>query len=324
VAIHPRLESRVLAALTAPGCAADAATRARAAGIARTLAGLGVQAIGRGEPGYPRAWEDLPDPPAVMFACGEPLATPGRSVAIVGARAATAYGTAVARRLAGDLCGLGYTVVSGLARGIDAAAHQSALEHGGRTVAVLPSGLDRVTPTHHHELARAIAAHGTLVSERACGGPRFRGEFVRRNRLIAALAAATVVVEAAPGSGALTTAGFARDLGRVVLAVPGDVDRPGSSGTHALIREGAILCENAGHVSHAIAAWTRARGGVSDESRETGARLLAAIGEQPSPVEEIAGRAGVPLAEALAGLLTLQWAGAVAPRPGQKWIRVGR
>ena len=324
MAIRPSLESRVLAALAASAAATDPATRARAAGIARTLTGLGVEGIDRGDADYPRAWEDLPDPPAVMFACGQPLAGPDRSVAIVGARAATAYGVSIASRLAGDLCGLGYTVVSGLARGIDAAAHQSALECGGRTVAVLPSGLDHVTPTHHRDLARAIATHGTLVSERACGGPRFWGDFVRRNRLIAALAAATVVVEAAPGSGALTTAGFARDLGRAVLAVPGDVDRSGSAGTHALIRDGAILCENAGHVSQAIEAWNRARGGAGGETRETGARLLAAVGEQPSPVEEIADRAGVPLAEALAGLLTLQWAGAVAPRPGQKWIRVGR
>ena len=324
MAIRPSLEHWVLAALTstrshAAGAPPDTPTRTRAAAIAGTLTRLGVAAIPRDDPDSPSGWNDLADAPPVMFARGLPLAEPARSVAIVGARAATDYGVTIAHRLSADLSGLGFTVVSGLARGIDAAAHQGALAGGGRTVAVLPSGLDRVTPAHHRALADAIAERGTVVSERAFGGPRFRGEFVRRNRLIAALAAATVVIEAAPASGALTTAGVARALGRAVLAVPGDIDRPGSRGTHALIREGAILCENAGHVIQAIQS-----SGHATVAPEPAARLLGAVGEQAATIEEIAERAGLAPSEALAGLLALQWAGAVAPRPGQRWIRVGR
>ena len=324
MAIRPTLETWVLDALISarPGAGRGASHRARAAAIAGTLARLGVEAVARDAPGYPSGWNDLPDPPAAMFSRGRPLPEPARAVAMVGSRAATPYGLGIARRMAADLAGLGYTVVSGLARGIDAAAHRGALEAGGCTVAVLPSGIDRVTPSHHRALADAIAERGTLVSERAFGGPRFRGEFVRRNRLIAALAGATVVVEAAEASGALTTAEVGRTLGRAVLAVPGDVDRPASRGTHGLIRAGAILCENTGHVIQAIEAWS---GGRTDGApRAPEHRLLAAVGAVAATVETIAGRAGLPVAATLAGLLALQWAGAVEPRPGQKWIRVRR
>src|SRR5262249_51851510 len=202
-----------------------------------------------------------------------------RAVAIVGARASTPYGVGVATHLAADLARLGMVVVSGLARGIDGAAHRGALEAGGMTGAVLPSGLDCVTPPHHQSLADRIgAASGTLMTELAAGGPRFKGEFVRRNRLIAGLCAATVVVEAAEGSGALHTAAFARSLGRAVLAVPGDVDRPASRGTHSLLREGARMCEDAGDVMRAIAEWRAPQG-----------RAAAICGPREPPVAILGG-----------------------------------
>jgi len=315
------LESWVIEALIAAGGTPESSDfAARVSRVVGRLARLDVAAIPFADPRYPTGWRELQDPPRALFARGAPVAPPDRSVAIVGSRAATPAGAAFARRLAGDLGGLGLTVVSGLARGIDAAAHRGALEFGALTIAVLPSGLDHVTPVHHRSLADAIANQGTLVSERATGGPRFRGEFVRRNRLIAALAAVTVVVEAAPGSGALTTASFAHSLGREVMAVPGDVSLAGSRGPHALIRAGARLCENASDVMQAMDAWRRRSG--HDEASAAASDLLAAVPPTPTPLDAIAARAGLPAAEALAGLLSLQWAGLVEPCPGQRWARV--
>lgn len=265
---------------------------------------------------------------------------------MVGSRAASPYGLEQAHRLAGDLARLGLVVVSGLARGIDAAAHRGALDAGGRTVAVIPSGLDAIAPRHHRGLAAEIAGRGTLVSEWAHGDPRGPGVFVQRNRLIAALAGVTVVVEAAEGSGALTTAGFAKRLGRPVLAVPGDVDRETARGCHALLRRGAHLCERAADVLDALGDRSRARAASATSpatrasarrahaalslpsmlSLHTGtpeARLLAALGREPATVDTLAARAGLTVAETLSGLLSLQWAGIASPRPGQRWQRDG-
>ena len=209
--------------------------------------------ITRDDVEYPPGLRALRDAPACLYVRG---ALPGdgvTAVAIVGSRAATPYGISVARRLAQDLARLGVWVVSGLARGIDAAAHGGALDAGGDTIAVLPSGLDTITPPAHVALAARIARRGALITEIATGGPRYRGQFIERNRLIAALASATVVVEAAEGSGALSTAAAARRLGRAVLAVPGDIDRPTVRGVHALLRAGAMVCEHARDVLAAIA-----------------------------------------------------------------------
>jgi DNA processing protein len=288
----------------------------------RTLE-LEVRRIEAGDPEYPPALRELPDAPPVLFASGRALPAVDRAVAVVGARAASPYGIEAATRLAVDLGRLGFTVVSGLARGIDAAAHRGALEAKGFTVAVLPSGLDTVTPSHHRALAEAIAASGTLVTELESGGPRFKGEFVRRNRLIAGLCAATVVVEAAEQSGALTTAGFARALGRSVLAMPGDVDRPTARGTHGLLRGGARLCEDAGDVVRAVNEWRQERGGAAAICGPE-ERLLEILGDQGLLAEDVAARAGLGLPQAMAALLALQWAGLASPQPGQRWVRVRR
>jgi len=270
-----------------------------------------LRAAAHGASGYPRGLDDLRDPPARVWLRG---AVPDldASVAVVGARGATPYGIARAHALAGDLARLGIAVVSGLARGIDAAAHRGALEAGGVTVAVLPGGLDAITPRHHADLAETIAGRGALVTEWASGGPVARGVFVMRNRLIAALAAVTVVVEASTTSGALHTAAFARRLGRPVLAVPGDVDRPTSRGCHALLRGGARVCEDAADVLAALPRGTGAR-----------ARLLDALGSRPAGLEAIARRAGTTLPETLELLLRLEWAGSARALPGQRWARAG-
>ena len=234
-----------------------------------------IIAFGAGD--YPVGLCDLADAPAALHVLGGPLPALERAVAIVGARAATPYGLGMARRLAADLARLGIVVVSGLARGIDAAAHEGALEAGGRTVAVLPGGLDVIAPAHHAQLARRIRGSGALASEHPAGTRVFRGSFLERNRLIAALSAATVVVEAAERSGALSTATVARRLGRIVLAVPGDIDRATSRGCNALIRSGAGVCEGARDVLAALGEGVAGRGrGTGASSRPLGGASCAA------------------------------------------------
>ena len=274
------------------------------------------RSIGRDDPDYPEGLRDLPDRPASIFVRGVwPVAR--EAIAVVGSRAASPYGAEQAGRLAADLARLGYPVVSGLARGIDAAAHRGTLSAGGATVAVLPGGLDAITPRHHRGLAEEIALQGALLSEVPSGGPRFRGDFVRRNRLIAALARATVVVEAAEASGALHTAAAARRLGRPVLAVPGDIDRPTSRGCHRLIRGGAKLCESARDVVDALGPSAGPPGGPEG-------RLLAVLAQRPEAVEHLARRSGLAVEAALAALLGLEWAGVATSHPGQRWSRTSR
>jgi len=284
-------------------------------GTAR-LAGLGARVLPLGHIDYPEPLRALDDAPLVLSVRGraEILATP--AIAIVGARAATRSARTVARRLAYDLARAGVTIVSGLARGIDGEAHRGALEAGGASVAVLPGGLDAVTPRHHAELAESLCVRGGLLSERASGPPPFRATFLERNRLIAALSAATVVVEAATRSGALGTAACARRLGRAVLAVPGDVDRETSRGTHALIRAGATLCECAGDVLKAIGGGACPGGAAPPE-----ARLHGALQAAPRGVDELAVAAGLAVDETLALLLQFEWAGAAVALPGQRWRR---
>ena len=278
----------------------------------------------RDDPEYPAGLLDLEDPPATVFVRGARLPAPSRAVAMVGARAASPYGRAMADRLAADLARIGYVVVSGLARGIDAAAHAGALAAGGCSVAVVPGGLDHIVPRHHQALAERIATRGALVSERPGGAPQQRWEFVRRNRLIAALCGATVVVEAAAVSGALSTAAAAMRLGRAVLAVPGDVDRETARGCHRLLREGAAVCETAGDVARALESWARARevaGAPGAEEAPLEARLIAALDREPRAVEAIAASLGLSVADALGGLLALEWAGVARALPGQRWAR---
>jgi len=265
---------------------------------------------------WPAALEALADPPARLHVEGGTLPPVGHAVAIVGARAATPYGRERAHRLAHDLAMLGYTVISGLARGIDAAAHAGALAGGGRTIAVLPSGLDTVTPPEHAELASRISARGAVVSEVDHGGPFGPGAFVRRNRIIAALAGATVVVEAGERSGALTTAAFAQRMGRLRLAVPGDLDRPGMQGPLRLWRSGASMAADAGDVRDAMQ-----RAGYAPPVGDASAALAAALSEEPLPLERLATQAGLPLAEAAAALLTLEWSGVAQAHPGGRWAR---
>jgi DNA processing protein len=200
-----------------------------------------VQRWPRESANYPSELLELAQPPRELYAIGHPSALTKPRVAIVGTRNSSAYGERITRTLTRALVRGGASIVSGMARGIDAAAHRTALEVGGNTVAVLGTGVDVPYPVGHRLLHRAIGEHGLVVSENPPGTPAGKGSFPRRNRIIAALAPVTIVVEAGFRSGALNTASQALELGRVVAAVPGPIDSEQSRGSNQLLRDGAVL-----------------------------------------------------------------------------------
>jgi DNA processing protein len=207
------------------------------------VARAGVRVIVWGDPDYPTRLQEIASAPPVLYVRGTLESADEAAVAIVGARHATAYGETVAGELAGELSRRGLTIVSGLARGIDAAAHRGALEAGGRTIAVLGSGLDRIYPPEHRGLAEGVTAAGAVVSEFPLGTAPLRLHFPRRNRIISGLSLGVIVVEASVGSGALITAHHALEQGREVFAVPGRVHARYSEGCNRLIKAGAKLVE---------------------------------------------------------------------------------
>src|SRR6266700_435526 len=200
--------------------------------------------ITRDEISYPANLREIPLPPERLWVRGRVEADDTLAIAIVGAREATQYGIGCAERLAADLAARGITIISGLARGIDSAAHRGALRVGGRTIAVLGSGADVIYPPENRRLAARIEGGGAVMSPFAPGTPPLAHHFPLRNRVIAGLSLGVVVVEAAERSGALITARLAAEFGREVMAVPGPVTSPASRGAHALIRDGAALVES--------------------------------------------------------------------------------
>ncbi|MGF1543376.1 MAG: DNA-processing protein DprA [Parvularculaceae bacterium] len=224
---------------------------------------VGARAVCAAEPDYPTPLRAIPDHPPVLYVCGAASLFEPPAVAIVGARNASLAGRKIAERLAGGLGAAGVVVVSGLAYGIDGAAHAAAMETG--TIAVVAGGIDVIYPPEHADLTRAIADRGAIVSERAPGAQPTARDFPRRNRLISGLSRGVVVVEAARRSGTLITARYALEQGREVFAVPGSPLDPRSEGANKLLREGATLVETADDVLEALAAQVR---GVSDPDRD--------------------------------------------------------
>ena len=216
----------------------------------RAAHGLGAELICVGQATYPTALYDLPDPPPVLWARGNIALLQRPAIALVGARNASSLGTRMSRALALGCGAAGFVVVSGLARGIDAAAHSAALPHG--TIAVMAGGLDVIYPPEHRDLAQQIATQGLIVSEQPMGMAPKAGHFPRRNRLISGLAQAVVVVEAAARSGSLLTARMALDQGREVLAVPGHPFDARAAGSNMLLRDGARLVRNADDIIEAL------------------------------------------------------------------------
>jgi DNA processing protein len=274
--------------------------------------------IVRGERDYPPLLARIPDPPTSLWLRGDAdtalLAEP--AVAIVGARACSGYGRSVARMLAGGVAEAGAVVVSGLARGIDGEAHRGALAVAGRTVAVLGCGVDRDYPAVHAELARGIVAGGGLVvSEYEPGVEPAPWRFPARNRIIAGLAAATVVVEARERSGALITADFALEDGREVLVVPGEITSALSAGANALLRQGATPATSAADILEAIGL-EPGRAGESAVDDPAAAAVLDAIASGKGTADEVARTTGLSAGEVATALTLLELGGKVTVEEG--------
>jgi DNA processing protein len=280
--------------------------------------------VARGERLYPPHLAELHDPPARLHLRGlgpEILTRP--AVAIVGARSCSRYGAQVARDLARELAASGVVVISGLARGIDGEAHRGALAGGGLTVAVLGCGIDRDYPRSHAELARRVAASGLIVSEYPPGVEPAPWRFPARNRIVAGLARATVVVEARERSGALITADFALELGRDVFAVPGEITSALSKGTNDLIRQGAIPLLGADDVLEALGHERRPAAPPPQLSSEATA-VLGVLADGAADLDELSRATGLGSPEVAVALTELELAGLVLGGDGVYRARGGR
>ena len=319
--------------------------RRRAERDVECLRALGAVLVGPEDPEMPPRLRAIPDPPAVLFLRGDPAALSAPQVAIVGSRRATPAGARIARRLAGELAAHGLVVTSGLAQGIDAEAHQGALEAGGRTVAVLGSSLDRVYPAAHHSLAERITEQGALVSDFPFGTRPVPWNFPWRNRIISGLSLGVLVVEAASRSGSLVTARLAGDQGREVFAVPGSILNPLSAGCHRLLRDGAKLVERVEDVLEELPPGELAAlpSGANAASRNGDgvpapalalapeaapapgpdeAAVLDRLDYEPASAETIARRAGLTPEQVYPILLMLELGGSVRTDPAGRYMRV--
>ncbi len=285
--------------------------------------------VALGDDRYPTSLLETPDPPLVLFIQGR-VESLGQApaLAVVGSRNPTPQGAEHARRFARALAEAGVGVISGLALGVDGEAHAGALDAQGVTLACVGTGLDRVYPARHRELAHRIAAHGAIVSEYPLGTPPLAAHFPQRNRIIAGLSQGTLVVEAALQSGSLITARLAADMGREVFAIPGSIHSPQSRGCHALIRQGAKLVESVEDILEELQ-WTRA--GVTGATRPAPAEtagddpddaVLRAMGHEPIGLDALQDRTGLPTAQLMARLLELEMAGLVGRLPGGRVQRL--
>lgn len=301
--------------------------------------------VSLGDLRYPQALLDTEDPPLLLYLMGPALLLEhqpfpsDRCLAVVGSRNPTAQGAENARLFARALCGAGLTIVSGLALGVDAAAHEGALEAAtsagtmAATIAVVGTGLDRVYPRKNLDLAHRIAAHGLIVSEYPLGTPPLPGNFPKRNRIISGLSQGTLVVEAALASGSLITARMAAEQGREVFAIPGSIHAPQSRGCHALIRQGAKLVESAQDVLEELKIPATTVPGLPHEgvnapgaaaSDETEDPVLAALGYDPIGLDALIARTGMDASTLQVALLELELDGRIARLPGGLFQRVGR
>ena len=283
------------------------------------------------DPAYPSRLRTIADPPPLLYVSGSLEESDQLAVAVVGARRATPAGQMITERLANELAAAGFTIVSGLARGVDAAAHRGALAAGGRTVAVLGCGLGRTYPAEHERLRHEIEERGAVVSELPLDAPPHSGHFPRRNRIISGLSLGVIVTEAAIDSGSLITARLAAEQGREVFAVPGFVRAETSRGTHALIKEGAALIEEGQDVIDAIAPQlepsTRARlvtprkQAVAEDLGNHERLVYDALSYDPLTVDHLYERTGLPVAAVMASLLSLELQRRVRQLPGQRYLK---
>jgi DNA processing protein len=283
---------------------------------------LAVVTVPAGDIKYPATLAAIHDPPPELWVKGQTDALCTPSIAVVGSRAASPYALEVSRRLAADLARRGITVVSGMARGVDSAAHRGALDAGGVTIAVFGCGVDVIYPREHAALADRICERGALVSEFPPGTLPFKGHFPQRNRIISGLSLAVVVVEAAEGSGSLITADFALEQGRAVLAVPGNVLGGRNYGAHALLRDGAKLVECADDILEELPLGI----GESKESKTANPAsqdpVLRRMTEgETYDLDELSHVSGIDRVKLLPRLLELELCGAVRRVEGGRFVR---
>ena len=285
----------------------------------------GVTILISEDDGYPARLRDIEQPPPVLYVRGEWLPEDEFAVAIVGTRRMTAYGRQITEQMAAILAGSGVTVISGLARGVDAAGHRASLEAGGRTAAVLGSGVDRIYPPENRPLADRIIEHGAILSDYPLGTAPESSNFPPRNRIIAGLSMATVVVEAGDTSGALITAEFAAEQGRDVFAVPGSILAPQSRGTNRLIQNGALPLLTPDDLLQAL---DLKRAGQQQAARhvlpanDVERQLMESLGSEPLHVDELGNRTGLPVAKVSAALVMMELKGMVRHMGGMQYAVV--
>jgi len=292
---------------------------------------FGCHIVVQADADYPELLRQIYDPPVVLYVKGKLLPSDKNAVAMVGSRMTTHYGIEVARKLAYQLGYLGVTVVSGGARGIDSAAHQGALSANGRTIAVLGTGINLVTPPENSELFQRIAANGAVVTQFAFNRPPDKQSFPIRNRIVAGMTLGTVVVEANLSSGALITANFANEYGRQVFAVPGRIDSPRSKGCHELIKKGAKLCESAEDIlsefEYLFPASNRLPGasetGVLPALELSGneQKIYDALDHEEVSIDEIIRQSGLPSSAVSVALLNLEMKRLIRQLPGKMFTR---
>ncbi len=274
---------------------------------------------------YPQRLKEIDQPPPVLYLRGDYLPDDLFAVAIVGTRRVTPYGRQITEELSSFLVANGITVISGLARGIDAIAHQTALKAGGRTIGVLGSGVDKIYPPEHRTLAEKMMERGAIISDYAPGTPPDASNFPPRNRIISGLSLAVVVVEAGETSGALITAEFAAEQGREVFAVPGSILAPQSKGTNKLIQNGALSLLSVNDLMQAldlnrIGEQKTARKIIPSD--ETEARLMSVLGDEPLHVDEIRNQAELPIEKVSATLALMELKGMVRQVGGMNYVAI--
>jgi DNA processing protein len=281
--------------------------------------GFALMSLGDSE--YPEDLAEIHSPPILLYIWGEMQPQDQIAAAIVGTRRATPYGKAVARDLATGLASSGVTVVSGLARGIDGVAHQAALEAGGRTIAVLGSGLDHIYPPEHRKLANSIAQSGAVVSDYPLGTRPEGGNFPPRNRIISGLSLAVIVVQAGERSGALITANFAAEQGRDVFAVPGRIYDKGSKGANRLISQGAFPATSVDDVLEVLNLDVATKAAPAALPQDKTERLvLGSLGSEPIHIDELRARCDLPIAELTACLSILELRGQARQVGGMHYV----
>lgn len=285
---------------------------------------LGIRVTHPGHPAYPRLLAEISGRPSILYMRGELAPADEASVAIVGTRRATPYGRQAAERIAAELARAGVTVISGLARGVDSVAHRSALEAGGRTIAVLGSGPDVIYPSEHRRLAEHILEAGAIVTEHPPGTPPDAQNFPARNRIISGMSLGVVVVEAPRRSGALITATFAADQGREVFVVPGSVFSPSSEGTNLLLRDGARIVRDGADVLEDLSLGTQEEASARQSQMpldDNERRLFDAVGTEARHIDELAEAAGLGAGQAAALLLTMELKGLIRNHGAQFYVR---